>query len=264
MVIVDAHCHVSPYWFEPVESLLFQMDRNGVEHAVLVQYGGQFDNAYLFECERRFPGRFVSVVLVDASARNATEELERLAEQGARGLRLRANTRSPGDARLAIWRKAAELGLPVSCGGTNVEFAADDFARVVQTFPHLPIILEHLGSTPRPDGEPPPYEIRRKVFSLARFPNVYIKVHGLGEFCERPFPAVAPFPFAGQVPPILEMAYQAFGPQRMMWGSDYPPVSSREGYRNALQFTMEQLGSKSEKDRELIFGGVALKMFGLR
>ncbi len=37
MIIVDSHCHISPVWYEPVESLLFQMDRNDVAHAVLIQ-----------------------------------------------------------------------------------------------------------------------------------------------------------------------------------------------------------------------------------
>ena len=31
MVIVDTHCHVSPYWYEPVETLLHQMNSNGVD-----------------------------------------------------------------------------------------------------------------------------------------------------------------------------------------------------------------------------------------
>ena len=124
MVIVDSHCHVSPYWYEPVESLLFQMNQNGVEKAVLVQYMGQFNNEYQFQCVRGFPGRFASVVLVDARSPDAVDELERLVEQGAKGIRLRPNTRSPGDDPLAIWRKAAELKLPVSCGGTSVDFAS--------------------------------------------------------------------------------------------------------------------------------------------
>jgi len=49
-----------------------------------------------------------------------------------------------------------------------------------------------------------------------------IKLPGFGEFCELPCPFEA-------VPPLAEMALEAFGPQRVMWGSDYPPVSSREG-----------------------------------
>jgi L-fuconolactonase len=261
MLIVDAHCHASPYWYEPLDSLLHHMDRNGVTRAVLIQYLGQYSNEYQFECVRRHPGRFASVVLVDAADPDAVNQLDRLAEQGARGVRLRPRTRSPGDDPLAIWRKASEMSLPVSCCGTNTAFATDEFAQLVATFPNLPIVLEHLGSLNHPDGEPSPYELRRKVYSLARFPNVRIKVHGLGEFCERTTPVTEPFPFKLPIPPILEMAYEAFGPQRMMWGSDYPPVSGREGYRNALQLTMEHLGGKSARDRRLIFGETALQVF---
>jgi L-fuconolactonase len=264
MVIIDTHCHASPHWYEPVEGLLFHMDRNRVARAVLVQYLGQYNNEYQFQCIRRYPDRFVSLVLVDAAKPDATEELERLVQRGAKGVRLRANTRSPGDDPLAIWRKAAELGIPVSCSGTNVEFASGEFAQLVREIPDATIILEHMGSTNYPDGEPAPYELRRKVFALARFPNVYIKVHGLGEFCARAMPVTEPFPFELPIPPILDMAYEAFGPQRMMWGSDYPPVSRREGYRNALRLIMDQLRAKSEQARRSIFGQVALDLFGLR
>ena len=274
MVIVDSHCHVSPYWYEPVESLLFQMDQNGVEKAVLIQYMGQFNNEYQFQCVRRFPGRFASVVLVDARASDAVDELERLAEQGARGIRLRPDTRSPGDDPLAIWRKTAELKLPVSCGGTSVDFASEEFARLVQTFPSLPVVIEHLGSVNTPDDETEPDEIRRKVFALSRFSNVYIKIHGLGEFCKRmkiiseppvrrDSQSTEPFPFEVPIPTTLEMAYEAFGPERMMWGSDYPPVSGREGYGNALSLTLKQFASKTQEDRDMIFGELARRVFGL-
>ena len=57
------------------------------------------------------------------------------------------------------------------------------------------------------------------------------------------------------------MAYEAFGPERMMWGSDYPPVSGREGYGNALRLTLEQFQSKSKYDKEMIFGRVAGDVF---
>jgi len=51
MVVVDTHCHVSPYWYEPVETLLYQMTTNGVDKAVLIQMGQVriYDNAYLVE-----------------------------------------------------------------------------------------------------------------------------------------------------------------------------------------------------------------------
>ena len=58
MAIVDTHCHASPYWYAPVESLLDEMNRSRVDKAVLIQIGGMYDNSYLIECIRRFPGRF--------------------------------------------------------------------------------------------------------------------------------------------------------------------------------------------------------------
>ena len=63
MRIVDTHCHAAPGWYEPVESLLFQMDRYGVEQAVLIQMRGQTNNDYQFECVQRYPDRLVSVVV---------------------------------------------------------------------------------------------------------------------------------------------------------------------------------------------------------
>ena len=47
----------------------------------------------------------------------------------------------------------------------------------------------------------------------------------------------------------------------MMWGSDYPPVSGREGYRNALRLPMQALEGKGDEERSLIFGQVALTVF---
>jgi L-fuconolactonase len=175
----------------------------------------------------------------------------------------RADVRSPGEDGLAIWRKAAELGIPVSCSGSREAFASDAFAEVVQTFPNLTLIIEHLGSVNTPDGEAPPYPIRNKVFSLARFPNVYIKIHGLGEICKRNMPVTMPNPFDPEGLSILRMAYEAFGPDRMMWGSDYPPVSGREGYGNALRFPMAEFADKPEAERKAIFGGTAMKVYKL-
>jgi L-fuconolactonase len=46
MAIVDTHCHASPYWYAPVESLLDEMNRSRVDKAVLIQIGGIYDNSY--------------------------------------------------------------------------------------------------------------------------------------------------------------------------------------------------------------------------
>jgi L-fuconolactonase len=264
MVIVDSHCHVSPVWYEPVESLLHQMERNEVEHAVLIQMQGQANNDYQFECVRRYPGRFAPVVWVDVARPDAPQMLERLATQGASGVRFRATMRTPGDDPLAIWRAAERLQLAVSCLGESGDFGSDEFARLVEALPGLTIVIEHLGAANRPDQGAAEEEARRRVFALARYPNLYLKVPGLGEFCRRALPVTEPFPFERPLPPLLELAYDSFGPRRLMWGSDYPPVSGREGYHNALQLVMEQFAGKGEEERRLIFGETALSVFPMR
>ena len=83
MLIVDTHCHALPHWFEPVEVLLHQMHANGVEKALLVQVRGQFDNRYLIECVRRFPGQFSPIVVVDTDQPDAPHVLEQWVREGA-------------------------------------------------------------------------------------------------------------------------------------------------------------------------------------
>ena len=266
MPIIDTHCHVSLAWYEPVEVLLAQMERNGVDGAVLIQIQGEFDNGYQTACAARYPDKFASVVVLDTAAPDAVATLEGLAAQGASGVRFNATTRSTGDDPLALWRAAERLGLPVSCAGSAETFSAPEFADLVAAVPNLPIVIEHLGSLSRPDADDAEGVARRKVFDLARYPNTLIKITGLGEFCKRAIPVTAPFPFVRPLPDYLAQVYAAFGPSRMMWGSDYPPVSGREGYTNALRLTMDELATipgYSDADRDEIFGGTALRTFRL-
>ncbi len=262
MVIVDTHVHASPYWFEPVEVLLFQMNSNRVDKATLVQYRGQTDNRYIIECTRRFPGRFLPVVIVDTERTDATEMLKQWVKEGAGGIRLSATTRSPGNDPLAIWHTCADLGLPVTCSGSEQEFASDEFRKLTKALSDVPIILEHLGNVQQ--DELPPYTTYQEIMALAKYPNTYIKVGGLGEVCKQPYPFRQPF-YLDAVPPFIQMAYEAFGPARMMWGSNYPPCSRFEGYRNTLYYIREYLTNFcSEQAKEWIFSKTALSLFNFR
>ncbi|MGH3516796.1 MAG: amidohydrolase family protein [Haloechinothrix sp.] len=260
MGIVDAHCHASLAWYEPVEALLHHMAAHGVNRAVLVQIHGHYDNAYLMDCVRRHPDRLAPVVLVDPTSPTAERDLETLAGRGIAGVRLNAGDRSPGRDPLALWRAAQRLDLPVSCSGRSAEFASPDFRQLVAALPRLRIVLEHLAGANYPN-EQDTVERRRRAFDLASWPHVYVKVHGLGEFATRARPQSEPFPFARPLPPVLEMACAAFGPARMMWGSDFPPVSAREGYANALHLTMGALDQLSPAERSRIFEGTATELY---
>jgi L-fuconolactonase len=253
MLIIDAHCHASPFYYEPIESALDSMLRNRVEKALLIPLAIVDSlNPYLIECMRRFPGRFSVVATVDPYLPGALEQLEEWAKQGAEGVRL-----SPTDP-MSIWRKAAELGLVVSLRRRVEDIASDDFRRVVESLPDLKIVVEHLGCTK--EHATPPSDTFRRVLALAQYPNTYMKVPGLGEICQRPasFPQPnAPFE---HIPSVIGMAMEAFGARRLMWGSDYPHVAEREGYGNCLRLLMEHV-VKGEDDREWIFGKTAKILF---
>lgn len=263
MLIVDTHCHCSRYFYEDAELLLFQMRRSGVAKAVLVQHVGNYSNEYIIECVRDFPGSFAAVVIVDTEAPDAVATLEHWAAEGAAGLRLMPSTRSPGGEPLAIWRRAGELGLPVSVLGSEAEFASREFAGLIGKVPETTIILEHLGLCP-PHGsfpdEKPPYATYKQVLELAKYPNTLIKIPGIGMLIKRAVPFRQPMPFEN-IPPYAKMAYEAFGPRRMMWGSNFPVCGAQEGYGNCLRFLRDYMTFASEAEQEWIFGRTALSVY---
>ena len=261
MLIVDSHCHAGTSWFEPIESLLFQMDRNDVHVGVLIQHRGVYDNAYLLDCVRRFPGRFVVAAMVGSSRPEATADLERWAEQGAVAVRLGPTERSPGSDPLAIWRTASELGLAVSSLGEPDQFASNEFRDLLAALPELTVVIEHLAGVNV--GARPADDAYKRALELATYPNTYIKTGGLGEISARPPVLRNEFGF-DETPPLIDMALEAFGPRRMMWGSDFPPVSNREGYRNALRGVMDHPALRSDDDREWVMGRTAAGVFQLR
>ena len=98
MLIIDTHCHAGNNWFEPIETLEFEMDRNGVDKAVLIQHGGTYDNTYLLQEAAKRSGRFKVAVLVDPESRDPLGDLAQLAEQGAAGIRIAPVASSPTQA----------------------------------------------------------------------------------------------------------------------------------------------------------------------
>jgi L-fuconolactonase len=154
---------------------------------------------------------------------------------------------------LAIWRQAGLLGLPVSCAGSVELFSDPAFAQLIEAVPNTTIIVEHLGSANLPDDEDAAYSLRLQVFDLARYANVAMKFHGLGEICPRLQPFPQPFPFDRQALELFDLAYQSFGASRMLWGSDFPPVCGREGYANALRWPQEHFSSLPITEQSALF-----------
>lgn len=271
--VIDTHCHVGLHKYEPLETLLYHMNRAGVDGAVFIQYMGNTDNSYLVECLRRHPGRFAAAMIVPPD--DDGRAIHSWAEQGIGGIRLAANARAKGSAPLAQWRAANELGLVVSAPCSVESLLSAEFAQAVTTFPELSIVIEHLAGAKR--DLQPPYADFKKALELARFPNLTIKLPGFGEFydltalfhgalSENQFEldtALAgrdPALFT-QIPPLADLVLEAFGPNRIMWGSDWPPVSSREGYDSSLAVPRAWASTLSQAEQDAIFGGTATRVW---
>ena len=258
MLIIDTHTHAGNNWFEPIEVLEFQMDRNGVDKAVLIQHGGTFDNSYLFDEAAKRGDRFKVTVLVDPDSEDPLGDLDRLAEQGAAGIRLAPDAQFSNAGPYDMWKRAGELGLVVSCQGDPTKFAADAFARVLDACPDTHVVIEHLAGVAVVG---PPFADYEEALKLVERDNTSMKVPGLGEMCQRPARLMPEFRF-NDVPPLFEMAKDAFGPKRMMWGSDFPPAAGREGYRNALRGVMEHPAFANGDDLEWVMGKTAARILG--
>ena len=257
MMITDTHCHAGHNWFEPIETLEAVMDRNGVDGAVLIQHGGTYDNDYLFKAASTRSGRFKVVVLVDPDDADPLGALTRLCEQGAAGVRLFPKGTFAHVDKLEMWRRAGELGMVVSAMGSCADFAGDDFTRIVDACPDTEIAIEHLAGV-KPEDEP--FTEFEKALKLAQRPNTSIKVPGLGEIARRPARLLPQCHFE-EAPPFFEMTLEAFGPQRMMWGSDFPPCAGREGYANALSGVRNHSAFAHGDDVEWILGKTAARIW---
>ncbi|MBN4064141.1 amidohydrolase [Dehalococcoides mccartyi] len=258
-MIIDTHCHAGQNWFLPIESLEFEMNRAGVDAAVLIQHGGTYDNDYLFTEAAKRGDRFKVVVLVDPADPDPLGTLEKLAEQGAAGVRIAPDGEFNAlSGATDLWRKAGDLGLVVSSLGDDKRFASDRFKKIIDDCPETQIVIEHLAGVGITD---PPYTDYESALECAQRPNTTIKVPGLGEITTRPPRLLPEFRF-DNIPPLFEMAYEAFGANRMMWGSDYPPSAGREGYGNTLEGVKNHPAFAKGDDLDWVLGKTAARVWG--
>ena len=274
-MIIDTHCHVGLFKYEPVESLLHQMTAHNVDKAVFIQYMGNTNNSYMLEAMNAHPGKFAAAMIVPAD--DDGRAIRQWAKRGIGGIRLSATFRGSGSDPLLHWRTAAELDLVVSAPCSPAALLDEAFREVVEAFPNLQIVIEHLAGVER--NVEPPYDEFRRVLELARYPNLTIKLPGFGEFCDltallhhnlsesragwRDIRRENVPPFFAAIPPLAEMALEAFGADRMMWGSDFPPASTREGYENSLAIPQAYFSTLSDTEQAAIFGGAAARVWGL-
>lgn len=262
MLIIDSHVHTGVNWSEPVDVLIYQMETNGVSHAVLVQHNGNYDNSYLLDCARRHRGKFKVVGLVDLQDPARVRTLEALHRAGGSGFRINLRKENTWDPDNSAFVAAGELGMIVSLIGHAENFASARFKALLDNCPNTHFSLEHLVRSPGGDVAKPPYDVYADALECAKWPNTSVKVPGLGEIVPKPARLPAGYPWGDHLPPHYEMAKAAFGVQRMTWGSNFPPCAAKEGYRNALEGVRGMPVFQDGDDVEWVMGRTAAKLWG--
>jgi predicted TIM-barrel fold metal-dependent hydrolase len=268
-MIVDAHVHIwkqdlhfpnpaatfmSPTSDVPLHLLRHYMDEHGVERAVLVQpmYPGE-DNSLIADAAFAEPDRYAAVCVVDPRQPDAPDRLEHwVKERRCRGLRLRPAFAAESMAfeNEALWERCRKLGIVVSVLARMEHVAA--IARRAERFADVSIIIDHLAHPDPMAGPTAPAFIA--FLGLAELPNVFVKPTGFHNFSKRPYPHE-------DCDPIFAMVLDRFGPERMIWGSDFPHVLLKAGYGPALHHFERRYSYLSAADRDRILGKNAMRLY---
>ncbi len=90
--------------------------------------------------------------------------------------------------------------------------------------------------------------------ALASHPLVFVKMSGYYHFTDHPDPYCDCRPF-------FKAPFDRFGPERLIWGIDFPHVERTTGYARALELVRSGLHFLGGPNRELILGRNAAKFY---
>jgi len=240
-----------------VEALIAAMDAAGVARAAVVHssttYG--FDNSYVVDGCNKYPDRLVAVGSVDVLHEDAPQRIREWHARGLKGLRLftGGSTKEFDPSELddprsfPAWELCAELNIPM-CIQTG-PVGLPQVTALAKRFPTVKIILDHLGRPDVLDGAP--YVNAQSMFDLAPLDNIYFKLTPriFGDVKKEKASAATFFP----------AVVQAFGAQRLAWGSNFP--TSPGTLAEILATAQHGLASLSDDDRAWIFEKTAKQLY---
>jgi L-fuconolactonase len=152
-------------------------------------------------------------------------------------------------------RAVAAAGLVFDVIGEPRSLAAA--ARAAAALPGLQFVLDHLGNPEvAPEVDPAWTDA---VTAMAGRPNVACKLSG---FLGVPAPAGATGA-TGHLRPYYETALAAFGPGRLMFGSDWPVSTLETGYGGVLAAARALTAGLSEAEQDAVFHGNASRVYRL-
>src|SRR6266849_2359525 len=240
--IIDPHVHVwkrdpkypwakettnPPDYDATPEMLLDLMKANDVEKTVIVQViHYRWDNSYLADVLKKYPTYFKGVARVNPESPSAPDDLSRLVEQqNFRGVRLSPGGNAAGDwirgpLMPPLWKRCDALKVPMTVLAPVTRMP--DVAALIEKYPSLTVVIDHMADSPldKPDQ-------LDMLMALKRYPKVFVKVSHTWSLSKQEYPYT-------DSQAQVKRLYDAFGPQRLMWGTDWPIVESHCSYAQAL------------------------------
>ena len=160
-----------------------------------------------------------------------------------------------------ILRKDFNVGIKALCGSGLVydiliyERHLPAAIKFVDRHPNQVLVLDHLAKPRIKEEVLEPW--RTNLFELAKRENVYGKLSGMVTEADWTQWNVS------DLRPYVDAALEAFSPARLMFGSDWPVCLLASNYRMWYQTAQDLLGELSASEKELVFGGVANRIYSL-
>jgi L-fuconolactonase len=224
------------------EMLLELMKQNGVAQTVIIQVRHYwFDNSYLAAVLKRYPQFFRGVARVNPEDPAAPDHLSRLVkEQGFQGVRLSPAADASGDwirgpLMPPLWKRCNDLQTPMTLLAPITRIP--DIQALVERYPDLTVVIDHMADCPVDQPE----ELN-KLIALARYPKVFVKISHIWSLSKQGFPWL-------DAQAHVKRLHQAFGPQRLMWATDWPVCLANATYPQTLAVVREHMDFLNEEDK---------------
>ena len=150
----------------------------------------------------------------------------------------------------------AEAGLPYDLLVKQPQAVAA--LDTVRALPELTFVLDHLGKPPIATANPAPDPAWETwLRTLAAEPNVVCKLSGMVTEAHWDTWTLA------DLEPYSDTALDAFGPDRLMFGSDWPVCVLAGTYTEVFNASRRLTSGLTEAERAAIFGGTAARVYGL-
>jgi predicted TIM-barrel fold metal-dependent hydrolase len=140
-----------------------------------------------------------------------------------------------------LWPAAERAGVPIGLAAANFLPIVGDIAA---RHPGLKLHVDHLGRTGGTKDEAA-FANLPELLALAKYPNVAVKASGAPSYSSQSYPY-------RNILPYIQQIYDAFGPERMFWGTDITRMPC--SWRQCVTMFTEELPWLSGPNQELVMG----------